>query len=246
MQLVFTFFSKLFLTDGLNDFHPVYIYAQVSFYGSLGLWLRCGKYSGNCVRILCNGMNVGSRSAYIYGHHISDAVIKQLGTFHYSSRCRNDRSAYHVSHMFHSRCMGDVILKSLLNYLAAWFNIEGINLWINIVYQVEILSAFLVKDKLHFVLIFNISCVYYRCFKAHSSYHLGIVNCGVSFSVIHTACYENQVRVNFLDSGNIASSQSSNGYIVDYSACSQCRFLGCLGRHIVNQTVNCHFKAACR
>ena len=247
MELILAFFSQLFLTDGLDYLHPVYIYAQITLYSSLCLWLRCGKDSCNCIRIFSNRMNVCSSSAYIYGHYIADAVIEQLGTLHYSPRRRDNRSAYHVSDMLHSRCVCDMILKSILNYLAARFNIESIYLWINIVYQVKVLSAFFVKDKLHFVLIFNISCVNHGCFQAHRSYHFSIVYSRISFAIVYTTRDKYQVRVDFLDSGDIASSQFAYGNVVNNSTCTESCFLSSLSRHVVDQTMNCHFKSTgCR
>ena len=247
MKLIFAFFSQLFLTDRLDYLHSVYIYTQVTLYGSLSFWLRCSKDSCNCIRIFSNRMNVCSSSAYVYGHYITNTVIKQLGTLHYCSRGRDNRSAYHVSDVLHSRCMCDMILKSILDNLTTWFNIECIYLWINIVYQIEILSAFFVEDELHLVLVFNVSCVNYRCFQTHCSYHFSIVDSCISFAVVHATCDKYQVWIDLLDSGDIASSQFAYGNVVNNSTCTESCFLSSLSRHVVDQTMNCHFKSTgCR
>ena len=139
--------------------------------------------------------------------------------------------------------MGDMIFESFLNYFSARFDIESIYFGIYIIYKVEILTAFFIKYQLHLILIFNITCIYYRRFEAEAPDHFCIVYGRISFSVIHASRNENKVRVDVLNSCKVASSQPSYGNIMNNSSSTQCGFFGCFCRHIIHQSVNGHLEA---
>ena len=66
-------------------------------------------------------------------HNITEAVIENLGCFHYRPRRWNYRSANHIPHMLHSRGIGNMRFESLLNNSPTRFHVKLINLGINIV-----------------------------------------------------------------------------------------------------------------
>ena len=142
--------------------------------------------------------------------------------------------------MFHSRSICNVILKSILNYLTARLNIERIYLWIYIIYDIELLSALFIKDKLHLFLVLYISCINYRNLKTHGANKLRVVKRCISFTEVNTASYQNEIRINFLYLCYIRSSQTTRRYVVDDSTCTESSFLCCLRCHIINEAVNCH------
>ena len=191
-------------------------------------------------------MHIGSRTANIDDQAVADAVIQQLRTFHNCARCRDDRTIDHVSDVLHARRLGDVVLEGLLNDLAARFDVQGVDLRIDIIDQIELLSALLIEDQFHFILIFNIAGIHNRGMQSHIADHFGIIDCGIPFAVVHTTRDQNQIWVDFLDSRQIASSQSADCNIVNDAARAKCRFSRRLGGHIINQSVDGHLQAACR
>ena len=244
MEFFFTFFSELFFADGFDYLHAVYINAKVAFHGSLCLRFRCRQNSRNRVRVFSHCVNICRRTANVDGHNITDAVIKQFRAFHNRARCRDNRPVYHVAHMLHARGFRDIVFKRVLNNLSARLHIQRVNLRINIVYKVELLSAFLIKNQFHLFLILNVSGINYRCVQTHVSYHFRVVYRSVSFAVINAARNQDEVRVNFLNLCEIASSQSSDCNVMNDSSRAKCRFSRSLSRHIIYQSMHCHLKAA--
>ena len=246
VQLLLTFLAQLFFADGFNDFHAVDVYAEVALYGSLCFRFRRGQNAGNRIGVLGYGVHIGSRTADIDDHTVADAVIQQLRTFHNRSRCRNDRTVYHVSDVLHARRLGDVVLEGLLNDLAARFDVQGVDLRIDIIDQIEFLSAFFIENQFHFILVFNIAGIHNRGMQSHIADHFCIIDCGIPFAVVHTTRDQDQIWVDFLDSRQIASSQSADRNIVNDAARAECRFSRRLGSHIINQSMDGHLQAACR
>ena len=229
---------------GFDNLHAVNVYPQIPFNGSLGKWLRRCHYSCHVVRFLAHRVHVCGSSAYVDYHYLTKTVVKQLGALHYCSRCRDDRSVYHVPYMFHSRCICDVILECRLDYSSARFNVHVINPRIYVLYVVQLLSAFFVKNQFHFFLIFDVACVDYWSLKSQSSYLFCVVQGCVSFAVVHSSSYEDEVRLYFFYLLQVCAAKLSCGYIVDDSSCTQGGFFGGSGCHVVNQSVHRHLQSS--
>ena len=247
VQFFLTFLAQFFFADGLDDFHAVDINAEVALYGPLCLRLRRGQDPGYRVGILRYRMYVGGRAADVDDHAVTDTVIEQLRAFHNSTRRRDDRAVDHVSDVFHARRLGDIIFKGFLNDLAARFNVQSIDLRIDVVDQIQLLSAFLVEDQLHFLLIFNVAGINDRRMQPHIADHFRVVDGRIAFAIVHAAGDQDQIRIDLLDLCQVASSQSAYGNVVDNAAGTEGCLSGRLGRHIVNQSVYGHLQTArCR
>ena len=242
MELFFTFFSEFLFADGFDYLHAVYINAKVAFHGSLCLRFRCRQNSRNRVRVFGHCVNICRRTANVDGHNITDAVIKQFRAFHNRARCRDNRPIYHVAHMLHARCLRDIVLKRVLDDLSARLYIQRVNLRINIINKIESLSAFLIKNQFHLFLILNVSGINYRCVQTHVSYHFRVIYRSVSFAVINAARNQDEVRVNFLNLCEVASSQSSDCNVMNDSSRAKRRFSCSLRSHIIYQSVHRHLQ----
>lgn len=103
-------------------------------------------------------------------------------------------------------CVGDMVLKGVLYYFAARLHVQSVYLRIYVIYYIQVLTAFFIKDEFHFVLVFNVSGVNHRCLESQASYHFSIVNGRVSFSVVDSAGYEYQIWIYFFYAGQVSSS----------------------------------------
>ena len=151
-------------------------------------------------------MNVGGSSAYVDGHDLSQAVVQKLRALHYRSRCGDDGSVDHVSHVLHPGRLGDVVLEGRLYDLSAGFHIKLVYLGVNVVHQVEFLAALLIEDQLHLLLVLYVSGIYDGDVKPHGAYHLSVVYGRVSFSVIHASCDQDQVGLDLFDLLEVSAS----------------------------------------
>ena len=81
-------------------------------------------------------MYIGRSSAHVYNHYVAYTVVQELGTLHYCAGSWYYRTVYHISHMFHARRVGDVVLKGFLNNFAAWLHVERIDFRIYVIYYI--------------------------------------------------------------------------------------------------------------
>ncbi len=196
---LFAVLAHLFFSDGLDNLHPVDIDAQIPFYGSLRLRFRRNHDSGNLVRLCRYRVKIRGSAAYVQYDQIPEAVVQQLGALHDCARRRDDRAVDHIANMFHSRRIGDVLLKSILYNLSTRFYVEVVDLRIYVFYVVKLLSAFLVENQLHLFLILDISRIDDRRLQSQAADFFRIFDGRVPFAVVHAAGDQDQVGIDFLD-----------------------------------------------
>ena len=225
---------------------PVHINAEISFDGTLRLRLRRYHKSCDLIRLHRDRVKIRSGTSHVEHHEIPYAVIKNLCRLHNRSRSRNYRPAYHVANVLHARSLCYMLLKSLLYNLSAWLDIKLIYLRIHVFNYIKLLTAPLIEDQPHLLLIFDVPGINDRRPDVHGAYHLGIVESRFTLAVIYTPRDQNQVRLYLPYLCDIRPAKAPRGHIMDYSSRTECGFLGGLCGHIVNESVYGHLETACR
>ena len=191
-------------------------------------------------------MNVCRRAADVDNHHFTNTLMQKLRSLHDRARCWNDRAIDHVAHVFHARCVRDVIFERVLNDFAAGLDVHVIDLRVYILYVVEFLTGLFIENQFHLFLVLDVAGVDDRRLETEAADLLRIVDSCVSFAVVDAACDEDQIRLDLLDLLQIRTSEFAGCDEVDDAAGTQGCFLGGSRCHVVDQAVNCHLQTACR
>ena len=237
-------FAEYLLADGFDHLVAVHVHAQVALDRALRLGFGRRQDAGHHVGILGDRVQVRRRAAHVEHDAVADAVVQQLRAFHDRAGGRDDGTVHHVAHVLHARRAGDVILEGILDDLAAGFDVQFVDLGIDVFDIVKRHAALFVEDELHFLLVFDVACVDHGHLQPHGAQHFRVVDGGVAFAVVHAARQQDQVRLDLLDLRQVASAQPSCGHVVDDAARTERRFLRGFRGHVVNQAVDGHLQTA--